>query len=164
MSEANHLADALVGWLSDPDNGWFTSFVEAIKGLTDEQAAEIPSAGFNCIWAVLNHMSYCQEYVLHLLRGESEDTMEREGKKDWQPIVRPYEEQAWRADCEHLLALNKELSQVVAFFSDEELAKPYASGKAPRYQIIQGIIAHNCYHTNEVISIRHMLGYWLEKT
>jgi hypothetical protein len=27
-----------------------------------------------------------------------------------------------------------------------------------------GLIAHNGYHTCEIISIRHMLGLWLERT
>jgi len=52
----------------------------------------------------------------------------------------------------------------VASLSDEEIAQPTAPGRAKRYQAIQGLIAHNSYHTCEIISIRHMQGWWLERT
>ena len=164
MTEAHHLSDALVGFLSDPESGWFTPVTEAIQGLTAEQAARIPSEGFNSVWGVVRHMSYWQEFLLHRFRGETVEQMKIEGKENWQAINQPYDERAWQADCEHLFTINKDLAEVVAGFSDEALDEPYSEGRAKRYQVIQGIIAHNCYHTNEIISIRHMLGYWLERT
>lgn len=164
MSEANHLSIALAGFLSDPENGWFTPAMVAIEGLTAEQAAAIPAEGFNSVWGVVNHMSYWQEFVLHRLLGESVEHMKEEGKDNWKSVEQPYSEQAWRADCEHLNAINKELAEAVKRVGHDDLDKPYAEGKAKRCQVIHGIIAHNSYHTNEIICIRHMLGYWLEQT
>ncbi len=164
MSEAHHLSDALTGLLANPESGWFTSVVIAIEGITAEQAARIPSDGFNSIWGVINHMSYWQEFILRRLRGESVEYMMAEGKESWRTIEQSYDEQAWQADCEHLVAVNKELAEFVAGFSNDDLDESYAEGKAKRYQVIHGVIAHNCYHTNEIISIRHMLGHWLERT
>jgi len=164
MSEAHHLSDALVGLVSNPENGWFTPVVVAIDGLTAEQAVTIPSQGFNSIWGVINHMSYWQEFLLLRLRGETVEQLKAEGKDNWQTIEKPGDEQAWKADCEHILAVNKELARFVEGLSDAELDEPYAEGGSKRYQVIHGIIAHNSYHTNEIISIRHMLGYWLERT
>jgi hypothetical protein len=51
-----------------------------------------------------------------------------------------------------------------AALSDEMLAAPLAPGRAAPWQLIQAMIAHNAYHTCEVISIRHMLGLWLDRT
>ena len=164
MSEARHLADALVGMLSDPESGWFTPVSVAIQGLTAGQAAKIPSEGFNSVWGVIKHMTYWEEYLLHRLRGEPVEQMKSEGKENWQTIDQPNDEQAWRSDCEQLFTMNKALADVVAGLSDEALDEPYGDGEVKRYQAIQGIIAHNSYHTNEAISIRHMLGYWLEST
>ncbi len=163
MSEADHLSDALVGMLSRRHNGWFTPVVVAIEGLTPQQAAAIPAKGFNCIWGVINHMSYWQEFMLHKLRGEPVNSMRLEGKRNWQKIKNPGDEQAWKTDCENLFAINKELAGLVAGYSDAELDEPAAPGKPRRCQVIQGIVAHNSYHTNEIISIRHMLGLWLEQ-
>jgi len=53
---------------------------------------------------------------------------------------------------------------VVRGWDDAMLDKPYGEGKPKSCQVIQGVIGHNCYHTNEIISARHMLGYWLERT
>jgi uncharacterized damage-inducible protein DinB len=164
MSEAQHLADSLVKLLSDPQGGWFTPASVALEGLSADQAGKVPGQGFNSVWAVVNHMTYWQEYLLQRLRGEKENLWGKSNKGSWQVLKPPYLEHEWIADRESLFATNKVLSAVVASFSDEELSQPYVKDKSERHQVIQGIIAHNCYHTNEIISIRHMLGFWLKKT
>lgn len=164
MSEGNHLADAMVELLTNPEGGWFTPVIVAIQGLSAEQAAQVPAERFNSAWGVVNHMSYWLEYLLLRFRGEPVEKLKEQGREDWKPIEKPYTEEAWKADCDRLFAVNKELAELVKGLSDKELDESYAEGKAKRCQVIQGIIAHNCYHTNEVISIRHMLGYWLERT
>lgn len=164
MAEAKHLAHSLVSLLADPRIGWFTPTITAIEDLTAEQAARVPAEGFNCVWSVINHMNYWQEYLLLGLRGEKTDRLKQEGKDNWQEPRPPYQDHTWQADRERLFAVNKELAEVVISFSDQALGEPYAPDKAERFVVIQGIIAHNCYHTNEIISIRHMLGYWLKKT
>lgn len=164
MPEAKHLAHALTTLLSDPRGGWFTPAIIAIEDLTSEQAAKVPAYGFNSAWAVVNHMSYWMEYLLLGLRGEKTDKLKQAGKENWHVINPPYLEPRWHADKEQLFAINTELAGVVSNFSDQSLSEPYAPDKAERYLVIQGIIAHNCYHTNEIISIRHMNGFWLKKT
>ena len=164
MSEAKHLADSLVKLLSDPEGGWFTPVIVALEGLSPDQAARSPGQGFNSVWSVVNHMTYWQEYLQHRLRGEKEHSWGQTSKGSWQVIKQPYLEHEWIADRESLFATSQVLAAVVGSFSDEELSQSYAEGRAERYLVIQGIIAHNCYHTNEIISIRHMLGFWLKKT
>jgi len=164
MSEGEHLADAMVGLLSNPEGGWFTPVIIAIQGLSAEQAARVPAERFNSAWGVVNHMSYWLEYLLLRFRGEPVEKLKAAGRDNWTPIEKPYTEEAWQADCDRLFAVNKEFADLVKGLSDEVLDEPYAEGKPKRCQVIQGIIAHNCYHTNEVICIRHMLGYWLENT
>ena len=164
MSEAKHLAESLVKLLSDPQGGWFTPVSVALEGLGAVEAAKVPGQGFNSVWSVVNHMTYWQDYLLHRLRGEKEHSWGQTNKGSWQALRQPYLEHEWIADRESLFATNKVLAAVVGSFSDEELTQPYAEDRAERYLVIQGIIAHNCYHTNEIISIRHMLGFWLKKT
>ncbi len=164
MSEAEHLADALVRLLSNPEGGWFTPVSVALEGLSAEQAARVPAQGFNSVWMVVNHMTYWQDYLVHRLRGEREYSWKPSSKGSWQSIKQPYLEHEWGADRESLFATNKALAAVVGALSDEELNQPYDEGRSERHKVIQGIIAHNSYHTNEIISIRHMLGLWLKKT
>ena len=49
-------------------------------------------------------------------------------------------------------------------WDETQLEAPFSNNNHNHRQIIQGIIGHNCYHTNELICSRHMLGYWLEQT
>lgn len=53
---------------------------------------------------------------------------------------------------------------MVAGLTDGDLAAAIEEGRASRYQVVQGPIAHNSYHTYEIISVRHMQGLWLGRT
>jgi hypothetical protein len=44
--------------------------------------------------------------------------------------------------------------------TDEELEEAVVAGRVTRWQIIQSLIAHNCYHTCSTISARRMLELW----
>ena len=79
-------------------------------------------------------------------------------------MANPADEAGWQAAVERCLGVNRELAEAVAALSDEASAAPLAPGRAAPWQLIQGMIAHNAYHTNEVISIRHMLSLWLDRT
>lgn len=163
MSEANHLAVAVQDFYSNPDNNWFMPIAEGIKGLTAEQAAAIPAKGFNSVWAVVNHVRFCQEVILNRLKGESEEHTTFGEGEDWPPVGDPLDEGAWNEACAKALEVNQEFAKVVAAIKPEMLEKPWKPGKAERWKMIQGIIAHNSYHACEIISIRHMQGLWLEE-
>lgn len=162
MSEAQHLAEALIVVLSG-NNDWFTPLVIAVDGLSAEQAAEIPAPGFNSIWMVVKHMRYYEDFLLCRLRWDADECERTVEGESWEVVEPPFDESAWKADIERLLWVNRQVAEAVALYFDDELEEPYAPGEASRQQVVQGIIAHNSYHTNEIISIRHMLGLWLEK-
>ncbi len=164
MSEAEHLADSLTRFFSRADNGWFTSFTTAVGGLTAQQAAWVPVPGFNSVWGLVDHVWFWQQFLLHALRGLPEDQQPLRREDDWAPVADPSDEDAWQAACRRAVEANAELAAYVAELTDEDLAQPYAPGKPRRQQVIQGIIAHNSYHTCEIISVRHMQGLWLEET
>jgi hypothetical protein len=58
--------------------------------------------------------------------------------------------------------MNHEFAAYIRGLSDEDLAAPPAQGAPPRYMAIHGVLAHNAYHSCEVLSIRHMQGLWVE--
>jgi uncharacterized damage-inducible protein DinB len=163
MSESEHLADALTGLLSSAESGWFTPASLALEGISAEQAIDIPVEGFNSIASVVMHMSYWQEFLLRRLSGKMTDDLKNDPRQDWSSKFDPWNNQTWETVRERLFSTNKELAELIEKFNDEQLQSPYIEGRAKRYQVIQGIIAHNCYHTNEIITIRHLLGLWLER-
>jgi uncharacterized damage-inducible protein DinB len=159
MSESQHLAAGIQGFLTDAENGWFDCLPYTAAGLTSAQAAQTPAKGFNSVWQVVEHMRYWEEYCLQHLQGATKPDL----GADWPPITKPGEA-AWKACLDRLYETTGRLCAYVAGLTDAQLDEPFAPGKPPRRQMLQGVLAHNSYHTCEVITIRHMLGLWLERT
>jgi hypothetical protein len=164
MTEASHLAEALNDFLVKPDLFWFTSFLPAVEGLTAEDAASVPGPRFNSVWGVTLHLILCQRYALTLLRGEPVNMAEFFAEGAWPPVRQPGSEAAWQQAKDDLLAVNQALADCVGGLPAGALEEKVAPGQFKRYQYIQGQLAHNSYHLCEIVSIRHMLGLWLEKT
>ena len=161
MSESEHLADALTRLLLEDENGWFLPVFGALEELNAEQAARSPSEKFNSPWSIVRHMTYWMEVILLRLRGENPKATLGE---DWLPLPDPASESAWATDKEHLKEVTLQLADTVRAWDDTLLETPFHTSGHNRRQVIQGVIGHNSYHTNEIICSRHMLGFWLEQT
>jgi uncharacterized damage-inducible protein DinB len=161
MSESEHLANALIDSLLEDENGWFLPVFEALEGLSAEQAARSPGEKFNSPWRIVRHMAYWTEVIK--LRLEGKDPAQTLGE-DWGALPDPGSEKAWAADKHRLESVTRELAEIVRGWDTTFMDQSYRQRKHSHRQVIQGLIGHNCYHTNEVISMRHMLGYWLEET
>jgi hypothetical protein len=164
MSQAKNLADSIAELFSGEHGSWFISFNDAISGLSAEQAARSPGEGFNNIWKIVNHIAFWQAVTIHIMRDTNADFESLGDKNGWPPAGDPSDEAAWRAACEWALSVNRELAAVVGRMSDEQLDACYDRWDETRAQIAIGAAAHNGYHINEIISMRHMQGWWLERT
>lgn len=164
MTEAGNLADALNGLFSNAQHGWFTPVSVSIRTINAKQAAMTPAQKFNSVWQIVNHLRFWQDFVRLRLQGIAVDRAALGAEDGWPAIPQPISEQAWESACEQMLRANEELADLVRSLSDQDLAQPYAEGRALRSQLIHGVIGHNCYHACEIISVRHMLGFWLERT
>lgn len=142
------------------DHGLFTSFATAVAGLTAVQAATVPAPRFNSVWAVVNHVRFWQEVTLRQLRGLPVDRRALGAENGWPPLGDPADEVGWESAVQRCLEVNRELAEAEAALGDEALAAPLAPGRAAPWQLIQDMVAHNAYHTNEVISIRHTAKPW----
>lgn len=163
MKESEHLSKSLTGFFTDPDNGWFLPFIKVIQGLSAEEAAIVPAKRFNSVWAVVNHVCFCQERILLQLQGKPEGDQALKPGEDWPRIGDPMDEAAWQAACQKVVAGNQELAGAIAGLADGDLDQANGEGEPEQWQLIQGVLAHNSYHTCEIISIRHMQGMWLEE-
>lgn len=166
MSEAQHLATALLNYFTSPQVGVFLSFAKATEGLTAEQAAAVPASRLNNVWAIVNHVWFWQIATLKLLRGETYTATELGAPTDsgWPPVSEVGNQAAWEAARQRALDVNQELAAFTANRTDTELAQPIHSWNVPGHRAVQSIIAHNSYHTAEIITVRHMQSFWLEQT
>jgi hypothetical protein len=159
MSESEHLSQGLDVFFGDPHNGWFTPMSDAIVGLTAKQAAFVPAPRFNSVWAVVNHVWLCNTMTLLRLQNREVDHKALGAEDDWPPVTGLEDELAWQASCQRMIAVNQELVQTIAGFTAQDLRQ----GQPERWKSIQGVLAHNSYHTCEIISIRHLQGLWVEE-
>lgn len=166
MSEAHHLADSLERLFSNPASGVFAPFINVTDGLTAAQAAAVPAPRFNSIWAVVNHVWFWEESLLRLLRGESAtpESLGATTEHGWPPAGSATDEAGWQAARTRALATNAELAQHIRSLSDEAIAQPLEAWGTVRARAVLSIIAHDSYHTCEIITLRHMQGWWVEGT
>jgi hypothetical protein len=162
MSETTNLSETLEGLFTTPDYYWFVSYPAAVEGLTAEQANCSPGPRFNSIWAVTLHLNACQRFALAVLRGDPIDMAALFPEGIWPP-VRNASESAWEQAKVDVLVANHDLAACIAGLADESLDRELPIGMKS-YAFIYGHLAHNSHHLNEIISLRHMQGLWLEKT
>lgn len=161
-ADGKYLAQAVRSlFLDEPPMGWFSSFPNAVSGLSAEQAASVPAPGFNSVWANVNHLCFWHETVLKRLRSIPVESSMLQAGQGWQTPNDPANEQAWKAACDRALALNRELSEQLAGMSDEELDQPVETWNESLRKSVISLIAHNSYHVCEIIAVRHMQGWWL---
>lgn len=163
MPESAHLSEALKELFTTPDCYWFVSYPAAVDGLTAEQADCAPGPRFNSVWGVTLHLTICQQFAAAVLRGEqvTPDTFFCDG--GWPP-VRELTESAWEEAKAGVLAANHALAAAVADLPAGALDDELPQVGMLAYAYIQGHLAHNSNHLNEIVEIRHMQGLWLEKT
>lgn len=159
MPEATHLADALQGLFAH-DHGWFTPFTRAVADLTAAQAAWEPPEGGRSIWAIVNHLGFWYDVVLHDLHGLSLAGSGLNTAQDWPSPGAPTDEPAWEQACRRAIALNSALASSIAAVPDDNLDRPVRAGGAELWQIVQGLIGRSSYYTGEICCIRRRQGLW----
>ena len=164
MSESLHLSKALERHFSNPRPAAFANFVVVVDGLTAAQAATVPMPRFNSVWGIVNHVWFWEEALLRLLRGQTYTHTElgAPDENGWPPAGEPGDEAGWQAARIRALEANKAIAEIVAAMSDEELAQPLETWGTAKSSAVFSILAHNSYHTCEIISVRHMQGWWVE--
>jgi hypothetical protein len=160
MSEGHHLADTLIAFFAYADHGVLTPFTAAVSGLTAEQATRIPIPGLHSIWALVSHVRFWHEATLLQLRGLPVDLGDPGARDGWPPPGDPSDDEAWQVEVSRTTTLNQQIAEMVERLTDKELAEPVVAGRITQRQVIQALIAHNCYHTCSIISVRRMLGLW----
>jgi hypothetical protein len=145
MSELNRLADAMEQHFVNPRAISFVHFVVVSDGLTGAQATYVPGERFNSIWAITNHMAFWMDYTHAAFLDEDIDLaaweMEEVGQ-GWPPLGTISDERT--------------LDPAILEQLQERLW-----GGTP-FQAISAMYGHNCYHTAELLTVRHMQGLWVD--
>lgn len=131
------------------------SVLEALAGITAEQAAAHPLAGAHSIWELVLHLCGTYGLVLRRLGGDGRQLTAAE---DWPAVPTPSAEN-WRAALSVLQQRNEELRQAVRSFPAERLDLPLVP-EAPYTAYMQfiGVTQHNLYHAGQIVLLKKALG------
>lgn len=165
MSGLNHLADVIETHFTRPEPSSFVHFIVVSDGLTGEQAAQVPGERFNSVWSVTNHIAFWMEYTRVALVDEPFDLADwdlEEVGGGWPPIG-PVSDERWHAARQRALGCSRALAAAARDLDESTLEMPLEKlfGGTP-YQALFSIYGHNCNHTAEILTIRHMLGLWVD--
>jgi uncharacterized damage-inducible protein DinB len=131
------------------------SVLEALEGVSAEQAAAHPIDGAHCIWELVLHLCGTYGLVLRRLGGDGRQLTESE---DWPPVPKPSAEN-WSASIRALRQLNEELRRAVKSFPVERLDQPLVSEVSyTAYTQFIGITQHDLYHAGQIALLKKALG------
>lgn len=166
MAEGEHLAGSLLSHFAADRIGPYLPFKLATVRLTAQQAAATPAPGFNSIWAISNHVTFWQEAMLRLLEGHGADwrTLGALDPSGWPPAGDPADDEAWLASRARALDINAQLAAWLRPLEAAALDAALPTWGLSVREAGYSLIAHNGYHTAEIITLRHMQGWWLDQT
>jgi uncharacterized damage-inducible protein DinB len=129
--------------------------VEALAGVSSEQAAAHPIDGAHSIWELALHLAGTYRLVLRRLRGDGAELTPQE---DWPPVPPPTSKD-WQDTVEMLHRLNQDLRSAVRTFSAERLDTPLvAAAPYTAYTQFIGITQHDLYHAGQIALLKRALG------
>ena len=161
MSEAQRLADQLTRYFVK-NTGVFLSFSDATDDLTAAQALHVPQEKFNSVWGVVNHVCYWIEFSLLTIQGSQAQPETPGGATGGWHTPESADDAAWQTLRARTISLNTQLGEALAALNDEQLHTSVGRWNQTPYEVVASIVAHNSYHTCEIISLRHMQGLWLK--
>jgi uncharacterized damage-inducible protein DinB len=133
------------------------SLMNALEGLSAEDASKHSIPGGHSIWELVHHLGSWNAIVLKRLRGED---VEVTSERDWPPVWE-VSEAAWRRAVENLSDTHLRLRQFAATIEDEELDRndvKTSGASTSRYVVLHGVIQHNLYHAGQIVILRKTLA------
>ena len=131
------------------------SVLEALAGVSADQASRHPIAGAHSIWEIVLHIASDYTLVLRRLAGDGRPFTPGE---DW-PACPPATAENWRDTVETLRQLNRQLRDAVRAFPAERLDEaivptvPYNA-----YTQFIGVTQHHLYHAGQISLLKRMLA------
>lgn len=127
------------------------SVLEALEGVSAQQAAEHPIAGAHSIWELVLHL--CSDYGLVLRRLDG-DGRQLAASEDWPAVPEPSAEN-WRNTIRALKQMNEDLREAVKSFPAERLDQPLvAASPYTAYTQFIGVTQHNLYHAGQIALLK----------
>lgn len=129
--------------------------LEALAGVTAEQASSHPIPGAHSIWELVLHIGSDYTLVLRRMAGDGRPLTPEE---DW-PSCPPATAENWQQTVEALCRSNQQLREAVRAFPAERLDEPLLP-EVPytAYTHFIGVTQHNLYHAGQISLLKRALA------
>jgi hypothetical protein len=124
--------------------------------LTPTAALWRPAPGRHNIWELVIHAAYWKYAVRRRLAGDAAGSFERT-PSNWPDLPDPADLKAWKRDVALLEAEHRQLVEVVGGLTPADLDRRSPKGVWTNAQEIQGIAAHDLYHTGQIQLIKKLM-------
>ncbi|MDE3058678.1 MAG: DinB family protein [Bacteroidota bacterium] len=131
------------------------SVLEALAGVSAEQAGSHPIPGAHSIWELVLHIGSDYALVLRRLAGDGRRLTPEE---DW-PSCPQATAENWQQAVETLRRLNRQLREAVRAFPAERLDEPLVPDVPyTAYTQFIGVTQHNLYHAGQISLLKQVLA------
>jgi uncharacterized damage-inducible protein DinB len=131
------------------------SLLEALAGVTPEEAHAHPVTGAHSIWELVLHLGGTYRLVLRRLQG---DDAQLTPSEDWPPVPAPTVA-AWSDAIETVRELNERVRGAILAFRPDRLDEPLVA-EPPYTAYVQfvGITQHDLYHAGQIAILKRALA------
>jgi len=150
MTEAERIRDQLKRAM-EGDTWCGLSMLEALKGVSAEQASAQPIAGVHSIWEIVRHVIVWIEEPLSGLSGVLNE-IPRE--VNWSKPPADSDEASWLADIEKLREAHGKLMKALDDSIESRLDEPVVEGLPSVYVILHGVVQHILYHAAQIAVLK----------
>lgn len=135
---------------------WAHSMLDALEGLTAKQAvwkaAGPQPHGAHSIWEIVQHVTYWKGFLVQRLDGK---TTKFSDEESW--VVEETGEEAWAKAIARLKRTHNALMRRLRE-KKLDLDKPFPGEKMPTGEALYGVLAHDCYHIGQILTLRQIQG------
>lgn len=136
--------------------GWHGANLKgSIRGLGAADAAWRPDPDRHCIAEQVLHAAYWKYTVRRRLRGDDRGSFPLKGS-NWFALPDGFDEATWLAWRKILDEQHRLLREAVAAVPAADLTKCPGGGKVAYLDLIQGITAHDLYHTGQIQLLKRL--------
>lgn len=134
---------------------WHPTLVQALDGLSAEQAAWKPAPGNNSIHDIVRHLTLWKHMVLDGMDGRGAD-FAGYAARDWPGTETT--EQSWRDDLAALHEVSDTLLERVAALDPHHLGAAPGEGGVPLVWKLLNMATHDAYHAGQIRHLRVLQG------
>ncbi|WP_078392835.1 DinB family protein [Shouchella patagoniensis] len=134
----------------------FIPLMEAIKGLTAEQAYWKPSEKGNSIWQIVNHIAFWDSHILNQLKEKSNSQVNVDNDTTFE-IPNDITDEEWQKTVAQINNIFQEIQVAVSQLDDSCLDEP-AFEEDPLKVLLGDLAMHDSYHIGQIVYIRKLQG------